>query len=79
MKECRYNEITESGLSVTCGGKEEFIEADTIITANYESNADLFRELEGKVDRLYLVGDAKSVQVQYIADIHGPYRLALTI
>ncbi len=79
LKECRYNEITESGLSVTCGGKEEFVEADTIITANYESNADLFRELAGKVQGLYLVGNAKSVQVQYIADIHGPYRLALTI
>ncbi len=79
IRECRYKEITSAGLVVVHEGKEELIEADTIITSDYESNDALYRELEGKVPELYLVGDAKSVQVQYIANIHGPYRLALTI
>jgi hypothetical protein len=60
-------------------GKEEFLEADTIITANYESDDTLYRELEDKVPELYLTGDARAVQVQFIGNIHGPYRLALTI
>jgi hypothetical protein len=79
LKECQYKEITEKGLSLSCGGKELFLDADTIITANYDPNDSLYRALEGKVAGLYLVGDARAVQVQYIANIHGPYRLALTI
>jgi 2,4-dienoyl-CoA reductase (NADPH2) len=79
VTECRYSEINEKGLMVVREGKEEFLEADTIITSNYESNAPLYKDLEGAVPELYLVGDARSVQVQYIASIHGPYRLALTI
>jgi 2,4-dienoyl-CoA reductase (NADPH2) len=79
LEECQYNEITEKGLLLTHGGKDEFLEADTIITAHYESNDTLYRELQGKVPELYLVGDAKAVQVQYIANIHGPYRLGLSI
>ena len=79
LEECQYKEITEKGLLLVCGGKEEFLEADTIITAHYESNDSLYGELQGKVAELYLVGDAKAVQVQYIANIHGPYRLGLSI
>ena len=79
LKECRYREITDKGLALICDGREEFLEADTIITANYESNNSLYDELEGKVPELYLTGDAKAIQVQYIANIHGPYRLALTV
>ena len=79
VAECQYREIDEEGLAIVSGGREEFLEADTIITANYERNDSLFRELEGKVPELYLIGDAKSIQVQYIANVHGPYRLALTI
>ena len=55
------------------------LDADTIITANYESDDRLYRELEGKVPELYLTGDARAVQVQFIGNIHGAYRLALTI
>jgi len=79
IRECRYKEINEKGLVVVHEGKEEFLEADTIITSNYESDDRLYRQLEGKVAELHVAGDAKSVQVQYIANIHGPYRLALTI
>lgn len=79
IKECQYKEINKKGLVLVSGEKEEFLEADTIITANYVPDDRLYRELEGKVPELYLTGDAKAVQVQYIANIHGPYRLALTI
>ena len=79
VAECQYREIDEEGLAIVSGGREEFLEADTIITANYERNDSLYRELEGKIPELYLIGDARSIQVQYIANVHGPYRLALTI
>jgi 2,4-dienoyl-CoA reductase (NADPH2) len=79
LKECRYKEVTPEGLSLTCGGAEVFLEADTIVTANYEPNRDLHDQLIGKVPGLHLVGDAKAVQVQYIANVHGPFRLALTV
>jgi len=77
--ECRYKEITDKGLVIIKDGKEELLEADTIITANFESDDTLYRELEGKVPELYLTGDARAVQVQFIGNIHGSYRLALTI
>jgi hypothetical protein len=77
--ECQYKEITGKGLVIIKDGKEELLEADTIITANYGSADKLYRELEGKVPELYLTGDARAVQVQFIGNIHGSYRLALTI
>ncbi len=77
--QCEYKEINDKGLVLISDGKEELLEADTIITSNYEPNDILFRELEGKIPDLHLIGDAKSVQVQFIGNIHGPYRLALTI
>jgi 2,4-dienoyl-CoA reductase (NADPH2) len=79
LVECEYKEINDKGLLLAYDGKEKFIEADTIITANYEPNDDLYKQLTGKVGELYLVGDAKGVQVQFIGNIHGPYRLALKI
>jgi 2,4-dienoyl-CoA reductase (NADPH2) len=77
--DCEYKEVTSEGLVMTQDGRELLIEADTIVTANYEPNDSLYSELEGKVKELYLVGDAKGVQVQFIGNIHGPYRLALKI
>ena len=79
LVECEYKEINEKGLVLIRDGKEELLEADTIITANYEPNDELYRELEGKIPELHLVGDAKAVQLQYIANVIGPYKLALTI
>ena len=79
LVECEYKEINDKGLLLVYDGKEKFIEADTIITANYEPDDDLYKQLTGKVGELYLVGDAKGVQVQFIGNIHGPYRLALKI
>jgi len=77
--ECEYKEITPEGLRLITGGREMLIEADTIITSNYAPNDDLYKKLQGKVPELYLVGDARSVQIQYIANIHGPFRTAIKI
>ena len=79
LLECEYKEISKKGLSIVQDGQDQIIEADTIITADYESDDRLFKELQGKVPELHLVGDAKAVQLNFIANIHGPYRLALTI
>jgi hypothetical protein len=61
------------------GVKRSFIEADTIIISDYNSDDALFKALEGKVPELYLVGDAKAIQIDYIYNVHGPYRTALRI
>ena len=76
---CRYKEITERGLIMFNGGEEQFVEADTIIVSDYESNDELYKALEGEVPELHLVGDAKAIQIDYIANVHGPYRTALRI
>ncbi|MFC2057241.1 FAD-dependent oxidoreductase, partial [Chloroflexota bacterium] len=77
---CEYKEINDKGLVLVCGDKkEELLEADTIITANYESNNKLYKELEGKVSELHLIGDAKAVRLELIAAIQEAYRLALRI
>jgi NADPH-dependent 2,4-dienoyl-CoA reductase/sulfur reductase-like enzyme len=76
---CAYKEITGAGVVVLKDGKEELIEADTIVTARYVSERGLYDELLGKVPELHLTGDAKAIQVQYVANVHGPYRLALEV
>ena len=78
---CEYKEINDKGLVLVWGDKkeEELLEADTIITAHYESNTELYKELEGKVSDLHLIGDAKAVRLELVAAIQEAYRLALTI
>lgn len=76
---CQYKEITEKGLVIIVDGEEQLIEADTIITSNYRSEDSLYKALEGRVPELHLVGDARAIQVQFIGNIHGPYRLSLKI
>ncbi|GEM_PF-2818953 len=76
---CRYKEVNQKGLIIYYDGEELSIEADTIITSDYESNNKLYKALEGKVPELHLIGDAKSIQIDYIANVHGPYRTALRI
>ena len=56
-RSCRYKEITEKGLIMISDGQEQFVEADTIITSDYESNTELYKALEGKVPELYAIGD----------------------
>ena len=77
--ECEYKEINENGITVIKDGKEINLEADTIVTSNYEPDDRLYHELTDKVSELYLIGDARAVQVQFISNIHSAYRLALTI
>ncbi len=76
---CEYKEINDKGLVAVWGNKEMLLEADTIITANYESNNEIYKELEGKVSELHLIGDAKAVRLELIAAMQEAYRLALTI
>jgi hypothetical protein len=77
--DCEYRETNDKGLVLVRDEEEQFVEADTIITANHEPVSNLYQALQGKVDELYLAGDARSVQVQFLTNIHGPYRLALKI
>lgn len=79
MTMCAYREITAEGLLIVQDGREEFLEADTIIVSDYQSENSLYSQLRGKVTELHLVGDARAVQVQFIATIHGAYRTALLI
>jgi 2,4-dienoyl-CoA reductase (NADPH2) len=53
-------EITEKGVAFTDkDGKRQSLEADTVVpTSPLESNAALYRDLQGKVPELYLIGDA---------------------
>ncbi|MFC2057030.1 FAD-dependent oxidoreductase [Chloroflexota bacterium] len=77
---CEYKEINNKGLVLVWGDKkEELLEADTIITAQYESNNDLHKKLEGKVTDLHLIGDAKAVRLEVIATMQEAHRFALTI
>jgi 2,4-dienoyl-CoA reductase (NADPH2) len=53
-------EITEKGVAYTDkDGKRQSLEADTVVpTSPLESNAALYKDLQGKVPELYLIGDA---------------------
>ncbi len=74
-----YKEINDKGLVIVSGRQEILLEADTIITAWYESNNELYKELEGKVSELHLIGDARAIRLELVAAIHEAYRIALTI
>jgi 2,4-dienoyl-CoA reductase (NADPH2) len=53
-------EITEKGVGYTDkDGKRQTLEADTVVpTSPLEPNAALYKDLQGKVPELYLIGDA---------------------
>ena len=54
----RIMRVTKDGIIVSRAGKEEFIEADTVVlAAGAQSNRKLVDELKGKVPELYAVGD----------------------
>ncbi len=54
-------EITDSGVSfIDKDGKKQSLKADTIVpTSPLKSNTALFKEIEGKVPEIYLIGDSK--------------------
>jgi 2,4-dienoyl-CoA reductase (NADPH2) len=68
----KYEEITESGLTVTTReGKREVIEADTVVTAlPLLPNTELLKSLEGSAPEVYAIGDCKEPRliVDAVAD-----------
>ena len=78
----KYEEITSRGVNITTNqGGRKTNEADTILfTTRYKKNNSLYQALEGKVSELYLIGDAKSDQSEYIIGaIHDGVRIGLTV
>lgn len=54
-----YQEINDRGVVLTREGERDTVEADTVVLAAGASpNNELYRALEGKVQELYLIGDA---------------------
>lgn len=74
-------EITETGLSVvTREGKQQTIEADTIITtASSKLNTDLLKSFEGKAPEVYLVGVTDKEPGSIMNAIGGGYSIARAI
>ena len=68
----QYEEITDQGLSITTKkGKNQTIEADTIVTAlPLQPNAELLKSLKGSAPEVYAIGDCKEPHliVDAIAD-----------
>ena len=73
-------EISEEGVRVTNSeGKEETIQADTIILAvGYEKNDSLFKALEGKVAEVYCIGDSSEPQ-RIMEAVNEGYRCGLSL
>ncbi len=57
----KAKEITAAGVVVERGGEENFLPADTVvIAAGSKSVSRLYEELKGRIEELYLIGDARS-------------------
>jgi hypothetical protein len=82
MKEVKYEEITDKGLTVTTNdGKRQTIEADTVIPALTPGpNTELLKEYEGQVPEVYLVSGNDGKGLDSIMDAIGSgYRVARTV
>ena len=56
----RYDQITAKGLVIHQNGRQQLIEADTILTAiPPKPNTEFLEELKKKVEEVYQVGDSK--------------------
>lgn len=63
MTSSLVQEIKEDGVLAKTKDGDKFVEADTVIFAvGYRSNNSLYSELEGEVNDIYLLGDAKNVK-----------------
>ena len=73
------DKITDKGLSIKVGGKEQTIAADTIALAlPLQSNPVLLKQLEGKLTEIYAIGDCNEPHL--IADaIAGGSRIGHSI
>jgi 2,4-dienoyl-CoA reductase (NADPH2) len=79
IKEVRFNEITDKGLTViTKDGKKQTITADTIIHAYPpRPNKELIKEFEGKVPEVYLATGINEKGLDCIMDaINSGYHIA---
>ena len=76
----KYEEITDKGLTIiNKEGKRQLIEADTIVTAlPLKPNTGLLKALEGKVPRVYSIGDCREPRLIIHAIADG-YRVASAI
>lgn len=68
----KLTEVTDSGIRIETGGKEEEIECDDVIIADGRTKKDdLFRKFYGKNREVYIVGDAKEVRTLLTASHEG--------
>lgn len=79
LKETRVIEITKEGVVVENADGRQTLPADTVvIAAGAKPNNDLYAELEGKIEKLNIIGDA--VKVARIPNaIEAGYTLAASI
>ncbi len=57
FKNTKAEAITDNGVKVKIEDESKLIEADTIVPINITTNKDLAEKLEGKVEKVYAVGD----------------------
>ena len=63
LTKTKVKEITGKGVMIEQEGKEEFIEADTVVLAmGMKENKELLQELEGKVKVVHAAGDCVDPQ-----------------
>jgi 2,4-dienoyl-CoA reductase (NADPH2) len=61
ITEASYIEINETGLLISVEGREELLEADTIVVAaGYEIDPQLAEKWQGAAPEIHVVGDAKN-------------------
>lgn len=72
----RVIEINRQGVKAVQGNEELMIPCDLAVMATgVRTNQDLYAQLQGKIERLYLVGDAHQPG-RVMQAIHGAYQLA---
>ena len=60
ITEAKVDEITDTGVIVTKNGAQQHVDAMTIVLAvGYQPNSELYRNLEGKISELFVIGDSK--------------------
>ena len=57
LTSAQVTEITDKGVKVVRGGSPHFIEADTVVPINIAANRELAETFEGKVPKVFVVGD----------------------
>lgn len=79
MPSTKVLEITEEGVRVECGGEEKLLPAQTVVIATGTKPVNtLEKKLEGLVDNVVVIGDAKKVGMADDAIYQG-YMAALNI